>query len=247
MRDQTAPRLDTSAAGGPATRPVADWEEELPGLLARLRLPTPGVVQVGAHVGQEVEPLTRCGFRRIVLMEPNQDHTDALSTQLRFHHEQAGLPAPEDGLTAREIVVAAAGRERGEATLYVTEWDQQASMLPPLLPLSARNAVVRQDIIDVIPVREIQHGCNVLVVDAQGAELEVLAGTDLDRLQLAVIEGSTDARYRNGSTLDTIAEYMEANGWRQVATWPHARPNVDDVAWLSPRYRTELVAIDGEG
>jgi len=236
MRDQTAPSLHLGASV-PAARvhPVtARWEEQLPGLLRRLRLPTDGVVQVGAHIGQEVEPLTRCGFRRLVMMEPNKDHTAALDEQMRLHHLAARLPEPDSGLLAREIVVAAAGRESGEATLYVTEWDQQASMLPPLLPLSARNAVVREDTIPVIPVREVQDGCNVMVVDAQGAELEVLAGADLDRLDLAVIEGSTWARYSEGSTLETIADHMYAEGWRPVADWAHVRPHVSDVAWLSP-------------
>lgn len=236
MRDQAAPRLDFPAAAPAAEADdiTARWEEQLPGLLSRLRLPADGVVQVGAHIGQEVEALTRCGFRRLVMMEPNRDHIAELRQQLERHHRTARLPAPGGGHEPREIVVAAAGRERGEASLHVTAWDQQASMLPPLLPLSARNAVVRQDTVPVLPVRDVQHGCNVLVVDAQGAELEVLAGTDLDRMRLAVIEGSTWARYRDGSTLDTIAEYMHAHGWRQVASWAHVRPHVADVAWLAP-------------
>ncbi|WP_204009486.1 FkbM family methyltransferase [Sphaerimonospora thailandensis] len=209
---------------------TARWERRLPGLLGRLELPAEGVVQVGAHTGQEVEALTRCGFRRLVMMEPNRDHIPALERQLRRHHLGAGLPDPAGGHPPREVVVAAAGRDRGEATLHVTEYDQQASMLPPLLPM----AVVRQDTVAVIPVREVQHGCDVLIVDAQGAELDVLVGTDLDRLRLAVIEGSTFARYSGGSTLDSIAEHMRSHGWRQVAAWAHVRPHVVDVAWAAP-------------
>lgn len=217
-------------SGSPDNAIVARWEDQLPGLISRLGLATDGVVQVGAHVGQEVRALSRCGFRRLVMMEPNADHTAALRQQLQLHHLGAGHPEPADGLPAHEIVLAAAGRERGQLVLHVTEYDQQASLLAPLLPM----AVVRQDTIGVIPVREVQAGCNVLVVDAQGAELEVLAGTDLSRLQLAIIEGSTWARYSGGATLDSIGVYMRAHGWRQVAAWAHVRPHVVDVAWLSP-------------
>ncbi|MEU1727018.1 FkbM family methyltransferase [Nonomuraea sp. NPDC005692] len=206
------------------------WEDHLPDLLDKLGLPAEGAIQVGAHRGQEVEALTRCGFRRLVMMEPNGDHLPALREQLRLHHLAAGLPEPEHGHPAREVVAACAGRERGQATLNVTPYDKQSSMLPPLLPM----AVVRQDVVPVIPVSEVQHGCNVLVVDAQGAELEVLAGTDLSRLRLAVVEGSVTARYSGGSTLDSIAEHMTAHGWREVAAWPHLRPGVVDVAWLAP-------------
>lgn len=221
-----------SAAGSPDAGITARWEDRLPGLISRLELATDGVVQVGAHVGQEVRALTRCGFRRLVMMEPNADHTAALRHQLHLHHRDAGLPEPADGLPAREIVLAAAGREPGQLVLHVTEYDQQASVLMPLLPM----AVVRQDTIRVIPVREVQAGCNVLVIDAQGAELEVLAGTDLSRLQLAVIEGSTWARYSGGATLDSIGAYMRSHGWRQVAAWAHVRPHVVDVAWLAPTH-----------
>ena len=208
----------------------ARWEDQLPALISRLGLATDGVVQVGAHVGQEVPALARCGFRRLVMMEPNSDHTAALRRQLHLHHRGSGLPAPADGLPAREVVLAAGGRERGQVVLHVTEYDQQASMLVPLSPM----AVVRQDMIAVIPVCEVQAGCNVLVVDAQGAELEVLAGTDLSRLQLAVIEGSTWARYDGGATLESIGAYMRSRGWTQIEHWAHARPHVADVAWLAP-------------
>jgi FkbM family methyltransferase len=211
----------------------ARWEDQLPALISRLGLATDGVVQVGAHVGQEVPALTRCGFRRLVMIEPNSDHTAALRRQLHLHHLGAGLPAPVDGLPAREVVLAAGGRERGQVVLHVTEYDQQASMLMPLSPM----AVVRRDTIAVIPVREVQAGCNVLVIDAQGAELEVLAGTDLSRLQLAVIEGSTWARYDGGATLESIGDYMRSRGWAQIAHWAHARAHVADVAWLAPPSR----------
>lgn len=223
-------------AGSPDAGIIARWEDQLPGLISRLELATDGVVQVGAHVGQEVRALTQCGFRRLVMMEPNADHTAALRRQLQLHHLNAGLPGPADGLPAHEIIVAAAGPERGQLVLHVTEYDQQASLLLPLLPM----AVVRQDTIAVVPVREVQAGCNLLVVDAQGAELEVLAGTDLSRLQLAVIEGSTWARYAGGATLDSIAAYMRSHGWRQVAAWAHVRPHVVDVAWLAPTHPAAL-------
>jgi FkbM family methyltransferase len=210
-------------------REYVRWEEQLPGLITRLGLDTRGVVQVGAHTGQEVAALTRCGFRRLVMVEPNRDHAVELSRQLRVHHQAAGLPVPEDGHSPREVVYAAAGREAGRAVLFVTEYDQQASVLPPLaMP------VTREETIPVIPVRDVQHGCNVLVADVQGAELDVLAGADLDRLELVVVEASTFARYSGGSTAASIAEFLRERDWHHVTQWTHARPNVADDVWVSP-------------
>jgi FkbM family methyltransferase len=228
MRDSSG-LITVAGHSDPAARYVR-WEEQLPGLLAKLGLPAEGVVQVGAHIGQEVRALSRCGFRRLVLMEPNRDHAAALQEQLDLHHGGNLLPKPADGLAAHEIVLAAAGRQRVQATLHVTDYDQQASLLAPRLPM----VVIRDDTIPVIPVRDVQHGCNVIVADVQGAELEVLAGTDLGRLDLAVIEGSTWARYEGGSTLENIASFMRGHGWRQVAVFPHSQPHVVDVAWLAP-------------
>ena len=227
---QPGPASPESGSGRQEAWITARWEDQLPALVSSLGLAPDGVVQVGAHVGQEVRALTGCGFRRLVMMEPNGDHTAALRQQLQLHHAGAGLPEPAGGLPAREIVQAAAGRERGQLVLHVTEYDQQASLLMPLLPM----AVVRQDTIAVLPVREVQAGCNVLVIDAQGAELEVLAGADLTGLELAIIEGSTWARYDGGATLESIGAYMRSQGWRQIAVWAHVRPHVVDVAWLAP-------------
>jgi len=217
---------------------TARWEEELPGLLRTLRLPRYGVIQVGAHTGQEVKALTDCGFRRLVMVEPNRDHARVLRTELEQHHAIAKLPPPNSGDLPREVVIAAAGREPGEAVLHVTEYDQQASLLPPLAPMN----VTRRDVTPVIPLRQVQHGCNVLVVDVQGAEIDVLTGCDLARLDLAVIEGSTWPRYEGGATVQTIASYMQSRGWQAVAAWAHVRPNVVDVAWLSPAFSAAAAA-----
>ena len=203
MGDRSAPAVQGPAddrVGRPGS--YVRWEQQLPQLLGELRLPADGVVQVGAHIGQEVAALTRCGFRRLVLMEPNPDHRRALDRELARHHAAAGLPAPPGGRPAREIVQAAAGREPGRTTLHITEYDQQASPLPPLPPM----AVVREENVPVLPVRDVQDGCNVLVVDAQGTELDVLAGADLSRLQLAVIEGN-----------EAAAQLYERLGFRRFA------------------------------
>ncbi len=240
-------RNDGGAAVLPFRRPVVEvtvpyvtarWEDELPALLRSLRMPRYGVAQVGAHTGQEVQALTSCGFRRMVMIEPNREHARVLRSQLEQYHGTAKLPPPTSGHPPREVVVAAAGRENGQAVLHVTEYDQQASLLPPLPPMN----VTRRDVTPVIPLRQVQHGCNVLVVDVQGAEIDVLAGCDLDRLDLAVIEGSTWPRYEGGASVQTIATYMQSRGWQAVAAWAHVRPHVVDVAWLSPAFTPAAAA-----
>ncbi|MDX6741594.1 FkbM family methyltransferase [Actinocorallia sp. A-T 12471] len=226
-----------------AAEPVADvrlgsyageyvrWEERLCGLMSTLGVAPRGVVQVGAHRGQEIPALAACGFGRMVLVEPNPDLTSILEDELTAFLGPALSDAA--GPPVWEVVRAAAGRARGRAVLHVTEYDQQSSLFAPVASLAVR----RRDITPVVPVHEVQEGCNVLVADVQGAELEVLHGTDLDRIDLAVVEGSAVPRYRGGATLASVADFLRGRGWRQVAEYPHARPGVSDVAWLAPRPR----------
>src|SRR5262245_44042936 len=137
MPDASAPAMSSQANEDDAGRPTSyvRWEQELPRLLRELRLLADGVVQVGAHTGQEVAALTRCGFRRLVLVEPNPDHVPSLDRELSAHHATARLAPPRGGHPPRQIVVAAAGRQHGQATLHITPYDQQASPFPPLPPM----------------------------------------------------------------------------------------------------------------
>lgn len=173
----------------------------LPALMRELGIPPKGVVHVGAHRGQEIPIYREAGFERIVLVEANPDIAREI---------------PRDGDDV-VVHVAACGRSStGFATLYVTPNDQQSSILLP-----AKKPVLRRVEVLARRLADLQHDCNVAVVDVQGAELEVMDGADLARLDLVILEGSIRSRYVRGADIPSVEKYMAKCGWSVAARWEH--------------------------
>lgn len=181
----------------------------LPALVREHDIPTGGVLHVGANRGQEVDVYRRAGFGTIRLVEPIPE----LAARLR---RLAGV----------QVIQAAAGR-RGERTLHVTDNDRYASLLPP-----QDRRVVARVTVPVIPVRDMQGGCSLLVVDAQGAEAEVLATADLPRLRMIVVETCTRRRYKGAALRGDVLGMLD--GWRLVAEFRHRTPGVSDCVLVAP-------------
>lgn len=184
----------------------------LPGLLAARGIEPRGIVHVGAHAGQEVPVYRSAGFGRIVLVEPNPH----LAAQLR----------DMDGV---EVVEGACASAAGAGTLHITAHDKLSSLQQP----------VGREVVEIVPVRVfrladlIDDGVNVAVIDAQGVELDVVAGAPLDTLDVVVLE--TYVRYKQAGApahADAVA-LMARLGWEPAASWPLDRAGRNlDVAFV---------------
>lgn len=171
-------------------------------------VPRDGVIHLGAHMGEEVPVYRAVGFDRIVLVEPQRQCWPTLARTGAVVHQCAAGPT---------------GRQR----LYVTRWPQRSSLLRPV-----RYRVRRTVTVDVRPVSEMQEGCNVLVADTQGSELDALRTADLDALDLVVVECSSERRYKGAAVTAEIDAHMTAAGWHKVATYGgHAAPALVDAVW----------------
>jgi len=160
------------------------------------------VLHVGAHHGEEQGAYVAAGFQRIVWMEPNAE----LAQSLR-----------ERGLT---VIEAAAGSVPGEATFYVTELSFWSSLLKP--KSRAHDTVT----VPVVRIDSLDHGCNVLVVDAQGSEPDVIASANLHDFDLAVIETGTQQEYEGQVSFEPIDAVMEATGFTLVGEFWHQHNKV---------------------
>lgn len=168
-------------------------------------VPKVGVLHVGARDGREVDVYSQ--FPRVVLVEPNPAHIPHLRT------------------LNVDVIQAAVTTRPGPVTLWVTDRDEGSSILPPTTTYSVVGDVtvptVRLD--DILDV-------NVLVVDAQGAECEVLDSGDLSRFDLVVVEVSDSARYAGGATRRDVEARFD--GWDLVAEYPHpASPGLSDLVY----------------
>lgn len=171
-----------------------------------------GVVHVGAHRGQEVAAYRAAGFRKIALIEPNPTLAADLA---RFG----------DRVTVHQCAAGPAGT----ATLHVTEWDERSSLLAP-----ETYPVVGALDVEVVPLADLQDGCNVAVLDCQGSELDVLRTAELDALDLVIVEMSDAPRYVGAATRDEIAEFLTGQGWRHTGTYGGHSAGIADETWRHP-------------
>jgi FkbM family methyltransferase len=212
-RDVATLRLLAQGGVVPAVQP---WTSALPAFLTAAGIELRGVVQVGAHRGQEVGLWAQLGADPIVLIEP--------------------IPALADGLRRHEgvtVIEAACGATTGRKVLHLTENTKHSSLYEPTRkPVTGRIEVDVRALADVIDER-----VNVAVVDVQGAELDVVAGAPLDRLDLVVLETRTKARYDGAPLHDDVVQAMAGRGWEVAAEWWHdPRGRLRDVAFTkAPR------------
>lgn len=175
-------------------------------------IPARGIVHVGAHKAEELPLYRRCGFARIVLVEPNPQ----LAAELR-------------GIEGVEVVEAACASAPGRRTLHITEQTRQASLYRPLT-----RPVIAEVEVDVYRLADlVDDTVNVAVVDAQGAELEVVAGAPLDTLDMVVLETHRRSRYAEAPGYDDVVASMARVGWTVAAQWPHdPKGKLRDVAFV---------------
>lgn len=176
----------------------------LPAFLDQYGIERRGVLHVGGHKGEEGEVYRACGFESITWIEPNPDTEIAVGDVLRV----------------------AIGTQPGRRALHVTESTKASSLLEPLdrdsEPVTV--PVMRLDSIDT--------DANVLVVDVQGAELDVLRSDDLSRFDMVVVETRSIPRYRGQAKPKEVHERLTAAEFRRVAKVPHRNPAIVDHVYV---------------
>ncbi|GAA1766184.1 FkbM family methyltransferase [Streptomonospora arabica] len=190
--------------------------EALPALLRRHGVAPRGVVHVGAHLGQEVPAYRAAGFARIVLVEPHP----VLAAALR---EMPGV----------EVVEGACAAEPGTGLLHVTSHDKLSSLQEPV---AGRRVVATVDVAVHRLAELVDATVNVAVIDAQGVELEVLAGAPLDTLEVVVVETYVRRKQGGAPAHAEVVGFMARQGWVPVAQWPLDRAGRNlDVVFARPR------------
>ena len=188
---------------------ITDVFEALPQLIAEQGIEPKGIIHVGANRGQEARVYDEIGFETIRLVEP----LPKLAQKLRD--------------SGREVVEAAVSETPGKVTLHIPKWHQQASIL---MPRADKMPVVETVMVDCVRLDEIQDGCNVLVVDVQGAEVDVLRSGRLEDFEMIIVEVSKFTRYEGGALRDDILAEMK--DWHLLAEHRHSSANVADCVFV---------------
>jgi putative glycosyltransferase len=177
-----------------------------------------GVIHVGAHEGQEVDPYLAHGCGRIVLVEPNPD-------ACRILRERFGS-RPEV-----QVIEAAALDEAGSATLRlhtsrsgstepasVLELKRFKEIVPTLE--TPRTVEVNADRLDMLLERSGIDGADfqLLNVDVQGAELRVLRGAERTLASVAAVLAEVHVvdLYDGAATERELDEFLRARGFERA-------------------------------
>ncbi|MEU3281781.1 FkbM family methyltransferase [Streptomyces antibioticus] len=187
--------------------------EALPSLLAGLGLDVQHVLHVGAHLGEEVPFYRQAGIGAFTLVEPSP----FAAGRLRESFPEA------------TVVEAACGARPGRGTLSVNVIRTSSSLAEP----HPGDRILSTVAVDVTTVAEIAPpDADMLVVDAQGLELDVLkgAGDRLAGFDLVVCETCTVPDRTMAAPHDEVVAFMAAAGFVVVAVWE--RDYQDIARWV---------------
>jgi FkbM family methyltransferase len=186
--------------------------EHLGSVLRERGIPPHGVLHVGAHAGEEVEVYRAIGFGRIILAEPNP----AMLTVLQAIPGVEVVPAAIGIRNHPCVAFFNPGRTQLVSSLMMAGCEVAPGFTAPMRRLDALDCA----------------GCNVLVVDVQGAELDVLMSGSLDQFDVVVCEVDYAARYIGAPSPDEICDHLLSRSFRQKHYYPHADGRAGDFLFL---------------
>lgn len=216
-------------------------------LLRDLGIPCKGVIQIGAHHGQEVEIYRQLGFRSAVLIEANPEVYKVLQENVK----SAGIECL--------LINCAVSDTDGEVTLNVTSFDQSSSLLP-----LAQHAVDYPSITEVskvrVPCRRLDtlafrdlaldpSRFNVLEIDVQGVEGKVIAGAPevLSGVDALFIEVNFKEMYQGCSLIDTLDGQLLDKGFLRVRTICPYGPNWGDAFYARVKKQISMRNLGAMG
>jgi FkbM family methyltransferase len=162
-----------------------------------------GVIHVGAHEGQEAGDYDEL---KQLYIEP----IPSLAKLLR-----------DEGFDVLEVAIS---NYTGTSDFYITDFDQGSSLLLPLEHSIQNKITVSVDTLENVVPDSSPYNC--LVIDVQGAELDVLKGTKVEKFDLIICETNSRERYSGSPVHEDIVGYMKDNGFRLSKFFSHSEDNV---------------------
>jgi FkbM family methyltransferase len=162
-----------------------------------------GVIHVGAHEAQEEQDYS--GIKQLYI-EPIPELAKLLKNR---------------GLTVIECAIS---NYTGTSDFYITDFDQGSSLLLPLEHSIQKKITVSVDTLENLVPDSSPYNC--IVIDVQGAELDVLKGTKVEKFDLIICETNSRERYSGSPVHDDIVSYMKDNGFRLSKIFSHSEDNV---------------------
>jgi putative glycosyltransferase len=187
------------------------------------RIAIRGVIHVGAHRGQEVNPYLAHGCERIVLIEPNPDACLILRDRFGSRREIDVIEAAaldEPGIARLHIHTSRTGSTEPASVLELKRFKE----IVPTLE-TPRTVEVYADRLDTllersgIDVTEFQ----LLNIDVQGAELRVLRGAEqtLASVAAVLVEVHVVELYDGAASELEVDEFLKERGFERAGVIYH--------------------------
>jgi len=170
-------------------------------LIQKFGLKITGVIQAGAHWGEEFETFKKCGITRGHFFEPCSDAFGIL-----------GKKIPIGGYYC---YMCALGDHSGEERINIesSNQGQSNSLLKPVKHLEYYPNIVF-DSCETVSVRPLDYfriiDCNFLVMDTQGTELSILKGAEetLKHIDYIYTEVNREELYENCAMAEDLDNYL---------------------------------------
>jgi FkbM family methyltransferase len=171
-----------------------------------------GIIQIGAHYGEEIPDYIDCGIQDMVMFEPLEENFNILADKVK------DLNANIEGHQV------ALGSEPGTTTMYVSDNEKQSSsILKPKVHLTHHPHVKFPTMEDVEVSCLDNYDCheyNFINMDVQGYELEVLKGATktLEKVDYVYCEVNRDEVYENNAYVEELDEFLAQYNMERVMT-----------------------------
>lgn len=184
-------------------------------LCARVGIAPRGVIQAGAHTGEELDEYLALGARRMLFIEANPRVFPKLLERTR-------------GVAGAAAVCCAVGEQDGSTTLHVTSMDQSSSILPLKLHREIYPKIHETETINV-PCRRLDtllpelkldpRDFNLLSLDIQGAELMALRGATRQLVEIDALRTEVNLAelYEGCALIGEMDTFLGSRGFARTS------------------------------
>ena len=194
----------------------------IPQLINHFQIKVKGVIQIGAHYGQEYHPLKEAGIDNFILIEPVPRHFNMIKETIQ--DENVLMFQTALGSEIKKIEMNISDFEGQDAELYK---GMSSSILSPKKHLEQYPHIQFKETIEVdmttldmlIETEDVDvKNYNMLNVDVQGYELEVLHGAKdtLKHIDCVYTEVNRDEVYEGCPMVSEIDEFLLDYGFKKV-------------------------------
>ena len=170
-----------------------------------------GVIQVGAHIGQEVDKFLKLGDINIYLFEPQKESL----IELKKYEKYSNVSIFAYGL----------GNKNENVEFYISDnkVGVASSVLKPKLHLDyfPEYEFKKKEVIELKKFSKLKEiDANFLMLDVQGYELEVLKGFEdkIDKIDYIFTEVSLEEIYEGNTLVNDLDAFLSSKNFQRVKT-----------------------------